>query len=119
MLWRLSEIYLFQTFPKASYRAVCLDKFNFNHFISILSGTQFIDSSYLKHSIIRNRAVIRFSEKDGTKNKLIDIIPGYAVGRNRSPDHAVFLSSLYPDVKPIFPIPKPIKLRLSKYESFR
>src|SRR6058998_567963 len=71
---KLSNIYFLQTTPKQSFRAFSLDVMSFNRYISILSDTNWIDQSYLKHTVMRGRAVIRITEKDGTKNKLVSVL---------------------------------------------
>lgn len=115
----LSTIYILQTKPNPSYRAIAFDELDWQEYIAILASTSFIDLDYLRFTVMRGRAVIRISEKDGTKNTLVGWIHGYAIGRKVSAHHRTFFNALYPEIKPVFPMPKPIKVRLSKYESFR
>jgi hypothetical protein len=117
----LSDIFILQTYPKESYRAFCFDEFAFEDYIMILVSTRCIDWSYLKHTIMRGRAVIRVTEKDGTKNKLIKTLDGEESNDlfPTSIHHRAFLSAIYPEIPKPRIIPRPIKVRLSKYESFR
>lgn len=120
----LDDIYIIQTTPKLSFRAFSFAEIGWQYFVSLLAGTENIDLSYLKHSVMRGRAVIRITEKDGTKNKLVRIIhsdnpPDVSYFRANAIHHRAFFSAIYPELpKPKY-IPRPIKVRLSKYESFR
>ncbi len=114
----ISDIYIFQTCPKHSYRAVAFEPFEWKEYIQILSSTDLIDMAYLKHSVMRGRAVLRLSEKDGTKNILVHHLVGES-DLPKSIDHWQLFSTLYPEMdKPIVQVQK-LRLRLSKYESFR
>jgi hypothetical protein len=119
--FNLSDIIVLQTYPKESYRAFAFDELTFQDYITILSSTRYIDWSYLKHTIMRNRAVIRVTEKDGTKNKVLTILDGKETDDMfpRSIHHRAFFSVIYPELPKPRIIPRPIKVRLSKYESFR
>jgi hypothetical protein len=119
--FNLEDIYILQTYPKESYRAFCFDEFDFQDYITILSSTDLIDWSYLKHTVMRNRAVIRVTEKDGTKNRLIQILHGMDHDKlfPTAIHHRAFFSAIYPELPIPRIIPRPIKVRLSRYESFR
>lgn len=121
--FQLTEsIYILQTYPKESYRALGFDMLEWKEYISILASTDLIDLSYLRHSVMRGRAVLRVTDKDGTKNKVIARIPGYDYVPERvlhSDNHRAFFSSLFKEINPPIPMPKRINVRLSKYESFR
>jgi hypothetical protein len=120
----LSNIHIIQTAPKQSYRAVAFDKMEWREYIGLLSETDFLDHSYLKHSVMRGRAVIRISNKPSTENKVFATIKSDSVLRQKSVDHATFFGWLFGiplgtwSLKMIEP-PKKLNLRLSKYESFR
>ncbi len=114
----LGDIYIIQTTPKLSFRAFSLDEMAFQYFVSILAGTSDIDISYLKHSVMRGRAVIRISEKDGTKNKLVERMSCGGEAK-RSWHHEAFFNAIYPEVSLTREPPNPIRVRVSKYESFR
>lgn len=118
----LGDIYIIQTTPQLSFRAFSFDEMGWQYYISILAGTENIDLNFLKFTVMRNRAVIRITEKDGTKNKLVDIIRAKEPSDNSlfgAIHHKAFLHLIYPEVpNPKF-IPNPIKLKGSKYESFR
>ncbi len=115
----LGDIYVLQTYPKESYRAFSLDPMPFQFFVSILAGTRYIDINYLKHSVIRGRAVIRITEKDGTKNILIKRL-SCGGETTRSPHHEAFFNAIYPEVHLSQETsPNPIKVAIHKYESFR
>lgn len=120
--YELSYIYLLQTYPKLSFRAVGFDLLEWKEYIKILASTDLIDLSYLKHSVMRGRAVIRVSEKDGTKNKLVRIIERFLyddLPEQLSIDHWQFFSAVLPEMpKPVVQL-KNIRVRVSKYESFR
>lgn len=114
----LGDIFVVQTKPKKSYRAVCFTMVDWFEYISLLSGTQYIDPSYLRHSVMRGRAVIRITEKNGTKDTVIKILDGYPYDI-QSKHHRAFLSTIYPQIPKDFHPPNPIQVRVSKYESFR
>ncbi len=114
----ISDIYIFQTVPKLSFRAVAFEPYEWKEYIAILASTDLIDLSYLKHSIMRGRAVIRISEKDGTKNTMVKHLVSES-DLPKSIDHWQFFSSIYPEMdKPIVQLDK-VRIRMSKYESFR
>jgi hypothetical protein len=114
----VSDIYIFQTVPKLSFRAVAFEPLEWKEYIALLASTDLIDLSYLKHSVMRGRAVIRLTEKDGTKNTLVHHLVGES-DLPKSIDHWQLFSTLYPEMdKPIVQVEK-LRLRLSKYESFR
>lgn len=118
----LSDIYILQTYPKLSFRAFCFDEMGFQYFIEILAGTENIDLNYLKHSVMRGRAVIRVSEKDGTRNRVVKIIKTDSpptINKFHAIHHKAFFSAIYHEIPPPYYIPKPIQVRVSKYESFR
>lgn len=114
----LGDIFVLQTLPKQSYRAFCFTEVDWFEYISLLASTRYIDPSYLKHSVMRGRAVIRITEKYGTKNTLIKKLDGYN-NDIQSKHHRAFLSSIYKEIPKDFHPPDRIKVRLSKYESFR
>lgn len=121
----LGDIYIIQTYPLESYRALSFEPTTWPRYIKILSGTEHIDWSYVKHSVMRGRAVIRITNKVETINKLIQVL----LTKNRpsilpSTDHMKFFHSLNigfeNDVLPdSFSLPRKVRVRLSKYESFR
>src|SRR5437867_465565 len=113
-----SDVYIFQTYPKLSFRAVAFEPYEWKEYIKILASTDLIDMAYLKHSVMRGRAVLRLSEKDGTKNMLVHHLISES-DLPKSIDHWQLFSTLYPEMdKPIIQVNK-LRLRLSKYESFR
>ena len=114
----ISDIYIFQTVPKLSFRAVAFEMFEWKQYLSLLAYTDLIDMSYFKHSVMRGRAVLRLSEKDGTKNTLVKHLLGES-DLLKSIDHWQLFSTMYPEMdKPIVQLKK-LRLKLSKYESFR
>jgi hypothetical protein len=118
----LGSIYIIQTWPKQSYRAIGFDVMDWQFYISTLAYTDYIDWSYLKHSVMRNRAVIRVSQKDGTENKIVgQVYPTeFPLQWRTSPDHEQFFHSIFPhEIPEPEPPMKKIRVRLSKYESFR
>lgn len=117
---KLGPIYIIQTFPKESYRAVAFNVMDWQYYIATLAFTDYIDWSYLKHSVMRGRAVIRISEKDGTMNQFVgSVFPTVESPFRESPDHRALFSKLYHAIAPPDPFPKKIRVRGSKYESFR
>ena len=116
--WGLSTIHIIQTTPKLSFRAFCFDKVEWREYIGILADTDLLDPSYLRHTVMRGRAVIRITEKDGTKNKWINSIHSSSRLRYLSQDHANFFSKMYGIPGTFFPQNK-IRLKGSIYESFR
>lgn len=120
----LSDIHIIQTAPKPSFRAVAYDKMDWREYIALLAETDFLDPSYLRHTVMRGRAVIRVSQKPSTENKLALSVKQDSLLRKKSIDHATFFGWLYGiplgtwSLKMIEP-PKKLNLRASKYESFR
>lgn len=117
---RLGTIYILQTTPHQSYRAIGFSVMDWQYYIATLAFTDYIDWSYLKHSVIRGRAVIRVSEKDGTRNQIVGVVePKLGSPFRESPDHQAIFSKLYPFIPKPNPFPSKIRVRASKYESFR
>ncbi len=113
----LSTIYVFQTFPTESYRAVCFDKLIFTKSMGIICMTDNIDHQYLRFSWIRLRCVLRLSTKKDREERLVGVLPSFEEKYEKSLDHQAVFSKFYDG------IPKPtldkIRVTLSKYESFR
>jgi hypothetical protein len=119
----LSDIHIIQTTPKLSFRAVAFDKIDWREYIALLADTDFLDHSYLKHSVMRGRAVIRISNKPSTENKIVSSLKNDSLLRQKSVDHATFFGWLFGIPLGNWSIgmnpPKFYNLRLSKYETFR
>lgn len=121
----LSDIHIIQTAPRASYRAVGFDQLEWREYIALLADTDFLDPSYLKHSVMRGRAVIRLSNKPGTENKIISSLKMDSLLRKKSVDHAVLFAWLFGislgtwSLSMPSPPTKKLNLKLSKYETFR
>jgi len=114
--FRLSTIYVFQTYPTESYRAVCFDKLIFTKSMGIICMTDNIDHQYLRFSWIRLRCVLRLSKKTEREERLVGTLPRES-SFEKSLDHQAIFSKFYSG------IPKPaldkVRVILSKYESFR
>lgn len=114
--YNLSTIYVFQTYPTESYRAVCFDKLIFTKSMGIICMTNHIDHQYLRFSWIRLRCVLRLSSKIGREERLVGRLPKESLFE-KSLDHQAIFAKFYDG------IPKPklsnVRVTLSKYESFR
>jgi hypothetical protein len=112
----LSTIYVFQTYPTESYRAVCFDKLIFVKAMGIICMTNHIDHQYLRFSWIRMRCVLRLTSKVGKEERLVGTLPSMSAFE-KSLDHQAIFSKFYEG------IPRPhlfhVRVSLSKYESFR
>jgi hypothetical protein len=112
----LSTIFVFQTYPIKSYRAVCFDKLIFVKAMGIICMTDNIDHQYLRFSWIRMRCVLRLTSKVGKEEKLVATLPSTS-NFEKSLDHQAIFSKFYEG------IPRPhlyhVRVSLSKYESFR
>lgn len=113
----LSTIYVFQTWPTESYRAICFDKLIFTKAMGIICMTDNIDHQYLRFSWIRMRCVLRLSTKKDREERLVGVLPKHIMSQSISLDHQAIFSKFYEG------IPRPqisnVKVTLSKYESFR
>ncbi len=118
--WGLSTIYILQTNPKESYRAFCLDKVDFQEAIAILSSTSYIDINYLRSLAMRKLNVIRVTEKEGTKNKIVEVLDTWNNNlRKQSSHHGLFFGKLYGHVT-INEYPESrLQVKLSRYETLR
>jgi hypothetical protein len=112
----LSTVYVLQSTPTESYRAVCFDKMTWTRCVAVIGSTECLDHNYLRFSIIRGRFVLRVTEKEGRKEKMVKALLSVPF-LPRSPDHAAFFHAKYPEI----PGPQSLNPRvtLSKYESFR
>ena len=115
----LSTIYVFQSSPTESYRAVCFDKLTWNKCIGVIGSTDCLDDKFLDFSIMRRRFVLRVTEKEMREEKMICRIPSNFRFRSSSADHQAFFSVKYPDIPKPIPYPSNVKVKVSKYESFR
>lgn len=115
----LSTIYVFQSSPTESYRAVAFDKMIWTRCVGVIGSTQCLDNKYLDFSILRGRFVLRLTEKELREEKLVGKIPSNFRMRPISNDHQAFFSVKYPDIPKPIPYPDNVKVKLSKYESFR
>src|SRR4029077_437758 len=119
----LSDIHIVQTAPKASFRAFAFDKMEWREYIALLADTDFLDWNYLRHTVMRGRAVIRVSKKPSTENKIVGTLKEESLLRQKSIDHATFFGWLYGIPLGKWSLgtspPKELNLRASKYESFR
>jgi len=113
----LSTIYVFQTYPTESYRAVCFDKFDFAKCVGIICMTDNVDFNYLRFIWIRKRFVLRLRNKIDREQKLVRVLHSFKEKYEKSLDHQAVFSKFYSG------IPKPtvdkVRVTLSKYESFR
>ena len=112
----LSTIYVFQTFPTESYRAVCFDKLIFTKSMGIICMTDNIDHQYLRFSWIRLRCVLRLSSKIFTEERLVGTLPAISTFE-KSLDHQAVFSKFYSGISK--PNIDKVRVTLSKYESFR
>jgi hypothetical protein len=119
----LSTIYIIQSYPRASFRAFCLDKVEFKELIQILGSTQYIDMNYLRFLAIRRKNVIRIISKEGDSDRIICTLKEKSILREKSFSHAVIFSKAYNmDLKELLENQitiEPVKITLSKYESLR
>ncbi|HYT45170.1 MAG TPA: hypothetical protein VEP90_22780, partial [Methylomirabilota bacterium] len=67
--WGLSTIYIIQSYPRASFRAFCLDKCDFEELVSILCGIKYIDFQYFRNLVNRRKSVLRIISKEGDQDK--------------------------------------------------
>jgi hypothetical protein len=118
----LSTIYIIQSYPRASFRAFCLDKVEFKELIQILGSTQYIDMNYLRFLAIRRKNVIRIISKEGDSDRIITKLENKSVLRQKSFSHAMIFNKVYDlNLKELFDyfVKEPVKVTLSKYESLR
>src|SRR5215471_3534499 len=95
--FKLSTIYVFQSSPTESYRAVCFDKVIWTNCIGIVGSTLCLDDQYLKFSVMRGRFVLRVTDKEGRTEKYVQHLPS-DVQNPKSFDHQAFFSAKYPDI---------------------
>ncbi len=115
----LSTIYVLQTFPTESYRAVCFDKLIFTKSMGIICMTDNIDHQYLRFSWIRLRCVLRLSKKIGREERLVGTLPSFNDKYEKSVDHQSIFAKFYEGIPSPNPSPLKVRVSLSKYESFR
>lgn len=114
--FRLSTIYVFQTYPTESYRAVCFDKLIFVKCMGIICMTNHIDHQYLRFSWIRMRCVLRLTQKIGREERLVGTLPSHST-YEKSLGHQYIFSKFYNGISSVSRPKETIKL--SQYESFR
>ena len=115
----LSTIYIIQSYPRASFRAFCLDKCEFQELVRIIGSTQYIDENYFRFLAIRRKNVLRIISKEGDKDKMICKLDSKSLLRYKSISHAIVLSKAF-DIAPLNTAPiEPVRIILNKYESLR
>ena len=115
----LSTIYVFQSSPTESYRAISFDKLTWTRCLGVIGSTDCLDHKYLDFSILRGRFVLRMTEKELRQELLAMKIPSNFKMRPISDDHQAFFSVKYPEIPKPVPYPDKVKVQLSQYESFR
>ena len=91
---KLGQIYVFQSGNRISYRAICLDKLSLREMVRTIAETQFVDIAFLKWTMIRRSATIRYSPKYNEKIKYVGRLNGEST-REKSLSHAKILNALY------------------------
>lgn len=115
----LSDVYVFQSSPTESYRAVCFDKLIWTKMIAVVASTLCLDDQFLRFSLMRGRFVLRMTNKEDRQEKLVSVRQSDFNHAVPSKDHQAFFSAKYPEIPKPVPYPQKINVRLSQYESFR
>ncbi len=117
--WVLGDIFIIQTFPRESFRALAFDKVDFMELIGILADTEYLDENYLKWFVYKKYNTLRITPKEGTHDMAIGFLNGSKSTREMSYKHETFFTKLYR--LPYIPQGKPerISFKIERYESLR
>jgi len=112
---KLGQIHVFQSGNRESYRAICLDKLPLKEMVRTIAETPLVDIAFLKWTMIRRSATIRYSPKYNEKIKYVGRLSGEST-REKSLTHAGVLKALYGIPIPEF-CDKGARIRLVHYET--
>jgi len=73
-IYNLPNIYILNTGQKHHYMAYCFKKFDFLTALSIVSGTPYIDPTFVRMSAFRKRFTLRVSDKEGRSIRPVTVL---------------------------------------------
>lgn len=117
----LSTIYIIQSYPRQSYRAVCFDRLHFLENLAIVASTAYTDENFIRSLARRRFSVMRIVSKKekGDNDRVIECLESYPVLRMQSKGHRAIFAKRFgtPSVPGDFGAS--LMIPRSRYESTR